>query len=49
MNKLEALRRTAFFSELNAGVLHALAERAIERQFCKDEVLFVAGEEARFS
>ena len=47
MNKIEALRRTAFFRELDDGALNALAERAIERQFRKDEVLFIAGEEAR--
>lgn len=47
MNKIEALRRTALFSELDQSKLTALAARAIERRFEKDEVLFVAGEEAR--
>lgn len=47
MNKIEALRRTAFFGELDDSALNALAGRAIERQFRKDEVLVVAGEEAR--
>lgn len=47
MNKIEALRRTALFSGLDESTLTALAARAIERRFEKDEVLFVAGEEAR--
>jgi CRP/FNR family transcriptional regulator len=34
------------FSGLDTSTLRALAERAIERRFHKDEVLFVAGEEA---
>jgi CRP/FNR family transcriptional regulator len=46
MNKIEVLRRTAFFSGLDASTLHALAKRAVERRFHTDEVLFVAGEEA---
>jgi CRP-like cAMP-binding protein len=47
MNKIEALRRSALFSELDERTLSPLAERAIERRFQKDEVLFVAGEEAQ--
>jgi CRP-like cAMP-binding protein len=46
-DKIAALRRTALFNELNEDALKALAERAIERRFQKDELLFVAGEEAR--
>jgi CRP/FNR family transcriptional regulator len=46
MDKIEALRRTALFSGLDASTLHALARRAVERRFRKDEVLFAAGEEA---
>jgi CRP/FNR family transcriptional regulator len=46
MDKIAALRRTALFGGLDAGTLHALARRAVERRFRQDEVLFVAGEEA---
>jgi CRP/FNR family transcriptional regulator len=46
MDKMEALRRTALFRELDASTLQALARRAVERRFRKDEVLFVAGAEA---
>ena len=46
-NKVAALARTALFKELDEGALRALAARAVERQFQKDELLFVAGEEAR--
>jgi CRP/FNR family transcriptional regulator len=45
-DKIAALRRTALFNELNEDTLSALAARAIERRFQKDELLFVAGEEA---
>src|SRR5829696_6160133 len=45
-NKISALRRTALFNELDEGALGALAARAIERRYQKDELLFVAGEEA---
>lgn len=47
MNKIEALKRTALFGELDERTLSALAARAIERRFEKDDVLFVAGDEAR--
>jgi CRP-like cAMP-binding protein len=46
-DKIAALRRTALFDELDEDTLSALAARAIERRFRKDELLFVAGEEAR--
>src|SRR5450432_2688089 len=46
LDKITALKRTSLFAELDEPTLHALAERAFERQFQKDEVLFVAGEEA---
>jgi len=46
-NKIAALRRTAIFGELDEATLQALAERAIERRLARDEVLFMAGEEAR--
>jgi CRP/FNR family transcriptional regulator len=45
-DKIAALRRTALFNELDEDTLSALAARAIERRFQKDELLFVAGEEA---
>jgi CRP/FNR family transcriptional regulator len=47
IDKIAALGRTALFRDLDEGTLSALAARAIERQFKKDELLFVAGEEAR--
>lgn len=47
IDKVAALNRTALFKELDEGTLRALAARAIERRFKKDELLFVAGEEAR--
>ena len=45
-DKITALRRTALFGELAEGDLHALAERAVERRLARNEVLFVAGDEA---
>ena len=47
LDKVAALKRTKLFEALNENTLRALAERALERRFQKDEVLFVAGEEAR--
>ncbi|MGE0885359.1 MAG: Crp/Fnr family transcriptional regulator [Blastocatellales bacterium] len=44
--KINALRKTALFGELNELELAALAERAIERRLKRDEILFVAGDEA---
>jgi CRP-like cAMP-binding protein len=46
IDKVAALGRTALFKELDEITLRALAARAIERRFKKDELLFVAGEEA---
>jgi CRP/FNR family transcriptional regulator len=46
-DKISALRRTALFGELKDAELGVLAERAVERRLARDEVLFVAGEEAR--
>ena len=45
-DKISALRRTVLFGELNETELRALAERAIERCLKRDEILFVAGDEA---
>jgi CRP/FNR family transcriptional regulator len=47
LDKIAALKRTKLFEELELNTLSLLAERAVERKFQKDEVLFVAGEEAR--
>jgi CRP/FNR family transcriptional regulator len=47
LDKIAALKRTSLFEELDENTLRVLAERAFERRFQKDEVLFVAGEEAR--
>src|SRR6185503_776576 len=46
-DKIAALRRTALFGELDGATLGALAARAVERRYERDEVLFIAGEEAR--
>jgi CRP/FNR family transcriptional regulator len=46
-NKVNALRGTALFGELEMTELRALAERAVERRLARDEVLFMAGDEAR--
>jgi CRP-like cAMP-binding protein len=45
-DKISALRRTVLFGELKETELRALAERAIERRLKRDEILFVAGDEA---
>jgi CRP-like cAMP-binding protein len=47
LDKIAALKRTRLFEELDEDTLRVLAERTFERRFQKDEVLFVAGEEAR--
>jgi CRP-like cAMP-binding protein len=46
-DRIDALRRTAMFGELDETELRALAERAVPRRLQRDEVLFVAGEEAQ--
>jgi CRP-like cAMP-binding protein len=46
-DKIAALRRTALFGSLAGVPLRALAARAVERRLAREEVLFVAGEEAR--
>lgn len=45
-DKMAALRRTTLFGELNETELRALADRAVERRLNRNEVLFVAGDEA---
>lgn len=47
VDKIAALKRTKLFAELDDHTVRVLSERAIERRFKKDEVLFIAGEEAR--
>jgi CRP/FNR family cyclic AMP-dependent transcriptional regulator len=46
-DKIAALRRTALFGELDDTELKALAERAVERRLARDEILFIADDEAR--
>ncbi|HEX6186361.1 MAG TPA: Crp/Fnr family transcriptional regulator [Pyrinomonadaceae bacterium] len=46
-DKVSALKNTALFGELDERTLGALASRAVERRYARDEVLFLAGEEAR--
>jgi CRP/FNR family transcriptional regulator len=46
-DKVAALKNTALFGELDERTLGALAGRAVERRYARDEVLFLAGEEAR--
>ena len=45
LDKVAALKRTKLFAELNDSTLRMLADRAIERTFQKDEVLFIAGDD----
>ena len=45
LDKVNALKRTKLFAELDDSTLFMLAERAIERTFQKDEVLFIAGDD----
>jgi CRP/FNR family transcriptional regulator len=46
-DKIEALRRTVLFGDLDDAPLGALAYRAVERRLARGEVLFNAGEQAR--
>src|SRR5262249_46535975 len=46
-DKISALKKTQLFGELEEPELCALAERAVERRLARDEILFVAGDEAR--
>lgn len=47
MDRLEALRRTALFGELESPELLALAERAVEQKLRRGEILFLSGDAAR--
>ncbi|MBV8858779.1 MAG: hypothetical protein JOZ02_17750 [Acidobacteria bacterium] len=42
-DKIAALRRTALFGELDDSTLGALAARAVERRYARDEIIFLAG------
>lgn len=44
---VKALRLTQFFGGLDDAVLRELAEQCVERHLEKDELLFLAGDEAR--
>jgi CRP-like cAMP-binding protein len=44
---MEALRRTALFGGLEEKELRALAARAVERRLTRNEILFMAGDEAQ--
>jgi len=46
-DKIAALRGTALFGSLADEELRALAALAVERRLVREEVLFIAGEEAR--
>lgn len=46
MNKIDALKRTPLFSDLADDALRSISERAVPRNFRKDELLFVGGEKA---
>lgn len=46
MDKIAALKRTTLFGELDEKTLSALAARAVERRYARDEILFIAGGEA---
>lgn len=45
-DKIAALRRTPLFRELDDTTVGLLAEHAVPRHYRKDEVLFLAGDEA---
>jgi CRP-like cAMP-binding protein len=46
-DKIAALKRTALFGGLDEAALRTLAAHDVERRYERDEVLFIAGEEAR--
>lgn len=45
-DKIAALRRTALFGGLSESELDSLAKRAVEHRLNRNEILFMAGEEA---
>ena len=46
-DKVEILRQTELFKDLNDEVLKLLASRAVEKTLARDEVLFIAGDRAQ--
>lgn len=46
-DRVSALGKTALFGELGVDELRALADRAVEQRLARNEILFMAGEEAR--
>lgn len=46
VDKVAALKRTPLFKELDDATLRLLAKHAVPRHYRKDELLFVAGQEA---
>jgi CRP/FNR family transcriptional regulator len=46
-DKIAALRATVLFGSLTNQELRVLAARCVERRLSREEVLFIAGEEAR--
>lgn len=46
-DRVAALRRTVLFGELDDAELTVLANRAVEQRLARDEILFIAGDEAR--
>ena len=47
LDKVAALKRSQLFAQLDEDNLRLLADRALERNLKKDEILFLAGDEAR--
>lgn len=47
LDKVAALKRSQLFAQLDDDNLRRLADRALERNLRKDEILFIAGDEAR--
>ncbi|HKX33007.1 MAG TPA: Crp/Fnr family transcriptional regulator [Blastocatellia bacterium] len=47
IDKIAALQRTALFGELGSSELQDLAERAVEKRLGREELLFIAGDEAQ--
>ncbi|MFN6962936.1 MAG: Crp/Fnr family transcriptional regulator [Pyrinomonadaceae bacterium] len=47
IDKIDTLRQTELFRELDDAALESLAAHAVEKKLAKDELLFIAGERAR--
>jgi CRP/FNR family transcriptional regulator len=46
-DKIEILKKTELFRDLDPAVLLVLAERAVEKRITRGEILFLAGDEAK--